>query len=435
MELLTLDPSFQPLNPVENYESLIWAERYYKYGDFEIRSSDISTLVNLLPRETYICLRDSTVPMIVETHKIVKPLRANPQIVITGRSFETVLERRGSINSVIDPYVGGSHTPWVIDASKEPDAAYLAMRTVLGDTARYQEESLILPLVDPAVTPLDAIPEVDLILPADYVNVPSVIEAPIWNNAVAYVVGNQVRYLGYIWKALENHTNIAPSTSVPTTWERLTSWMPYEIKPQNLYTTVLDLVNTRHRGLKAVRPEAEDPAKVGIEIYNGANLTGEGETGDPEHTVVFDVQFDQVDDATYLLSAQGSTNVGYIFGATGASTVLKTTAPEPGGLARRVLVLDESGDDSTAGATLEESMHIRHTRGLIELYKYNATVLFDGQVADQVAAGYNKNYFLGDILKLVGEYGISQNVRVAEFIRTEDATGEKAYPTFEAVDD
>lgn len=429
MEFITLDSSFQPQNLIENYESLIWAERYSVSGDFEIRSSDISSLVSLLPKESYVSLRDSNVPMMVENYKIIKPLRDKPQISITGRSMETVLERRGSVNSVLETYVGGTHTPWVIDASKEPDAAYLAMRMVLGDTSRYQDDSIILPLINPSVTPLDAIPEVDLILPLDYVHVPSSVEAPTWDSATAYIIGNQVRSIGYIWKALEDHTNIPPSISVPTTWERLTPWFPYEIKSQNLYATVLDLIHTRRRGLKAIRPEPGDPSKFGIEIYNGANLTGEGDTGDPEHVVVFDARFDQIDDATYLLSLQGSTNVGYVFGATGASIVLKTTAPEPSGLARRVLVLDESGDSAVS------TSDIRRTRGLIELYKYNATALFDGQVAEQVAEGYNRDYFLGDILKLVGEYGLSQNVRVVEFIRSEDSSGKKSYPTFEAVDD
>lgn len=427
MELYTLGPDFQPLNIVENYSSLIWTERYSKNGDFQISSSEIGHLTSLLPRETYVTLRDSTVPMIVETHKLVKPLRAKPEVVITGRSLETVLDRRGSVNQLLPSTI---RTAWMIDAVKESDAAYLAMRIVLGDIARTQGSTTVLPVTPAAVDPVrDPIPELNLVLPADYVDI---IIAGVWNSATAYTTGQQVRYIGFVWQAARNNTNVPPSSSVPADWTKLYAWQSYEIKPQNLYTTVVELINASRRGIKAVRPISGE-SQVDIEIYNGANLTGEGDTGDPNNVVVIDARFDQIDNATYLLSQQGSTNIGYVYGANGAQVVYKNTYADPGdepsGLQRRVLILDESSDSTTT------TTDIRKTRGLIELYKYNATAFFDGEVAKQIAAGYNRDYFLGDILKLVGELGLEQNVRVAEFIRTEDSSGEKAFPTFEAVDD
>lgn len=422
MELFSLDGSFQPLNLVENYESLIWTERYSKYGDFEIVSSNINELRSLLPTESCVSLRDSTVPMIVETHKLIKPIRDKSQVKITGRSYETVLERRGSVNALS---AAPKRVAWIKDAAKESDAAYLAIRDVIGDIARTQGAVTVLPARAPSVSPLDVIPQLDLRLPVDYYDV---VNVNAWSATINYATGDRVKYLGYIWQAIRFHINVTPSLTATTTWLQVSPWVSYEIKPQNLYTTVIELINTNRRGMKAVRP-VSGGNQVGIEIYNGANLTGEGVTGDPEHVENIDARFDQIDAATYLLSLQGSTNVAYVYGANGAQTVLKTTAPEPSGLARRVLVLDESGDSTTT------TTDIRRSRGLIELYKYNATALFDGEVAEQVAAGYNKDYFLGDIVKWVGEYGLSQKARVAEFIRTADATGEKAYPTFEAVDD
>lgn len=363
MELLTLNSAFQPEKIIENYESLIWTERYSRNGDFELTSSDIAGTINALPLESYVTLRDTTVPMVVEIHKIEKNIQGEARLTVKGRSFETVLERRVSANTLP---AGAARVPWLVDAEKESDAAYKAMRIVIGDFPRYQTGVEVLALTDPAVSPYDAIPEVDLILPADY------------------------------------------STLTTNT---------YEIKLADLYSTVIGLLDINRRGMKAVRPEVGDE-KIGIEIYNGADLTSD---------VVFDARFDQFDDTKYLLSNQGSMNVGYIYGANGSSQILKTAGPEPSGLVRRVLSLDETSD-STSNST-----EIRQTRGLIELYKYNATALFDGQIAIQVAAGYNTSYFLGDIINLTGEYGLSQIVRVAEFIRTSDANGEKSFPTFEAV--
>lgn len=367
MELMTLrSTDFQPVKLVENYDSLIWTERYWKNGDFQLVTSNVEEGLRLLPLESYVTLRESTVPMIVEIHKIEKDPQQAPKLTVIGRSFETVLERRASVKE-LDPDGEPPTETWTIQADKESDAAYQAMRVVLGDVNRFQGEIQVLSGVTPAVSPLDAIPEIDLTLPVDY------------------------------------------STGTTNT---------YEIKRGNLYNTVLDLVNIRHRGIKAVRPD-QNGSKVSIEIYNGADLSS---------FVLFDAKFDQFDKATYLLSKQSSTNVGYVYGPNGADVVLKTAAAEPSGLERRVLLVDEMGN-----ADINTS-DIRRSRGLVELYKYNQTALFDGEIAVQVAGGFNSLYFLGDIVKLNGEYGLSETVRVAEFIRSSDNSGTKAYPTFETVD-
>lgn len=359
MELLTLDGNFQPSELIENYGSLLWTERYSETGDFQLITNDVDRFVHDLPLESMVTLRESTVPMFVEVHKIEKKSGVAPVLTITGRSFESVLERRASAKFGVAPNF--PPMPWYELAAKGSDAAYIAIRKILGDVER-----LPLPAQVPQLSPNDALSMVDLTLPVDF--------------------------------------DILGADN-------------YEIKPGNLYTIVMELLTLNHHGIKAVRP-ALGTNKIGIEIYNGADLTNQ---------VVFDARFDQFDSSTYLLSYAGSANWAYVFSKTASQTVSKTTSPEPTGLDRRVLYLDVSSEDNTDTAT------VRNTRGLIELYKYNATALFDGQIAEQVAADYNDSYFLGDIIRLDGEYGLSENVRVAEFIRSDDNTGSKAYPTFEVV--
>lgn len=360
MELITLTSSFQPDKLIENYEAAIFTERYSTYGDFVITGGDIAGLIALLPRNSYISCTESSVPMIVEDYQIVKEKGKGPQIQITGRSFETVLDRRVSIKDAPP----APRATWTMTADKESDAAYKAMRMVLGDFPRYQSGVSVLGVQTPVVAE-DAIPEIDLTLPADY------------------------------------------STGTTNT---------YEIKPGDLYKTVIDLINANNHGLKSVRPTPGlGGTQAGIEIYNGADLTND---------VVFNARFDQFDKATYLLTDQGSKNVAYVYD-TASAVVLKTAAPEPTGLARRVLLVDDSTESVTAAS--------RTARGLVELYKYNALALFDGEISDQVAAGYNSQYYLGDIIRFDGEYITSQNVRVVEFIRSSDSSGTKAYPTFQTV--
>ena len=417
MDLATINPvTLQPDVLIENYASLIWTERYSKNGDFELKSNDIAAMKALLPLETMVTLRDSTVPMMVEIHKIEKPKNAAPVLTVTGRSFETVLDRRASARTVM----GSTKTPWMLPASKESDAAFRAMRIVLGDVAQIQAGIQVCSIVPAAVDAVrDPIPELHLILPADY-------QTAAWSATITYSLGDLVGVGTTIYRATALGSNLnKPPASEPTYWDTLAtgasgSWgasVNYEIPSQDLYSAVMNLITANYHGLKAVRP-SPGSSTIGIEIYNGADLTND---------IQFDARFDQIDSATYLLSKQGSTNVAYVYGQSGSSRVLKTAAPEPSGLERRVLLLDETGDAASS------SVDVQNTRGLIELYNRNVTALFDGQIADYIAVGYNTEYFLGDVIQLVGDYGLYENVRVAEFIRTSDSTGEKAYPTFEVV--
>jgi hypothetical protein len=378
MELFTLNSEYQLADLVERYGSLIWTERYSKAGDFQLVTTDVERMLKLLPLESLISLRESTVPMVVEVHKIEKSITGAPVLTVTGRSFDSVLERRVSILvNTQDNGVTWKLRTWITPAMSSSDAAYLTIRRTIGDlVVRGTGGQTQLGIQSPWVSPYDTLPMVDLPLPADFVYV-------------------------------------EPTDTTPN--------RQFEIKPGNLYEVAMELITSNHHGLKSVRPIPGEN-KIAIEIYNGADLT---------NTVVFDAKFDQFDGAMYLLSKAGSTNWGYVVSKTTFQQVPKTLVtpetPEPESLDRRVLFVNISGED------VVDTVDVRRTRGLIELYKYNATALFDGQIAEQVAAGYNKDYFLGDIIRLDGEYGLSENVRVSEFIRSDDNTGSKAYPTFEVI--
>jgi hypothetical protein len=373
MELLTLDSNYRPYELVERYGSLVWTERYSTVGDFQLVTTDVERMLKLLPLESLVTLRESTVPMLVELHKIEKGLTGAPTLTITGRSFESVLERRAAvkIDGSFDDEVPPPRELWLEQTRTPSDAAYNAIRQIIGDSETRDHllpPYLLAPLGPqlPIVTLEDAMPMVNLTLPADY----------------------------------DRSDDDAQD---------------YEIKPGDLYSAVKELLAANHHGLKAVRP-AHGDSKISIEIYNGADLTNE---------VVFDARFDQFENSTYLLSFAGSANMAYVFTSSDSERVPKTQATEPEGLDRRVLYLDASSD---AGVD-------KRTRGLIELYKNNVTALYDGKLSEQLETGYNNDYFLGDIIRLDGEYGLSETVRIAEFIRSEDSTGNKAYPTFEVITD
>src|ERR1700754_2736334 len=161
----TLTGDFQPIKMVERYESLIWTERYSSSGDFVLTTSNIEETLNLLPLESVVTIRESTVPMVVEVHKLSKPMRDVPRLEVRGRTCETWLERRAAALTL----AGTSfEDPWEMSAATASDAAYKAMRWILGDVERFQGLTSVLAAVSPALSALDAIPQANLPLPLDY---------------------------------------------------------------------------------------------------------------------------------------------------------------------------------------------------------------------------------------------------------------------------
>lgn len=356
MELSVLDSQFRRSKPIENWNSLAWTERYNKYGDFELVSNHISQIMTLLPvpgpfdPPVLVALGESDVPMVVETRKLEKPKNGTSQIVVTGRSFETVLNQRVTIRAITS---GEPRIEWNIEASSAAIAAYTAAKTIV---------------VDGAATPLDVIPEINLL------------------NAVTATGTNE----------------------------------KFPVEPKKLYDWMLETLALDEAGIRSTLPIPGVDNRIAVTIYKGE---------DKRQDVVFDVALEQMDETAYLLSSVGYENV--MITSTTHGMEMSHTGVNPSGLARRVDYQDISEEVTLVpGADLT---NLTINKGKVALADRLPTALFSGGVAAEVGQAYDNRYFLGDIVKLSGEYGLSQDARVVEFIRTQDQTGIKSYPTFEAV--
>ena len=354
MEISVCDASFRRNRILEGWNSLVWTERHSINGDFELVSNNISEQMTMLPLgedtdpPTVVMIADSDVPMVVESHKLERPKNGPPQIVTSGRSFETVMDRRVTIRDVTP---GIKRVEWAIEAQNAALAAYTAAKTIIEDGE---------------ATALDIIPEINLL--------------------------NGVSDVGVVQK--------------------------YPVEPKELYAWMIETLALGKYGLKSIQ-DNEFPGEITVQTYKGV---------DRRTTVVFDVALDQMEEAAYLLSKIGYKNV--MITATANGMEFSTTGTNPSGLARRVDFQDLSSE-----VTLPPGVDLTNltiNKGKVALADRLPTALFSGGVAASIGEGYNNTYFLGDIVKLQGEYGLSQDARVAEFVRTHDNTGVKAYPTFEA---
>ena len=90
MELIVL----KMLSVLDTFESLIWTERYSAYGDFEVYTSINDSVLEILKDDYYLWLKESDQTMIVEDRKIESDAENGNHFTVTGRSLESILERR-----------------------------------------------------------------------------------------------------------------------------------------------------------------------------------------------------------------------------------------------------------------------------------------------------------------------------------------------------
>ena len=69
-------------------------------------------------------------------------------------------------------------------------------------------------------------------------------------------------------------------------------------------------------------------------------------------------------------------------------------------------------------------------RGLENLAENVLTKSFEGKVETTRMYRYGEDFFLGDMVQIVNEYGIEGTARVTEFIRSQSKEGLDSYPTF-----
>lgn len=94
MDLIVLNKNLDAVSVVDTYESFIWTDRYYAYGDFELYESMTEKLLDSLQQDFYIQNRDSDHVMIIEKIQIQSDTENGNHATITGRSLESILERR-----------------------------------------------------------------------------------------------------------------------------------------------------------------------------------------------------------------------------------------------------------------------------------------------------------------------------------------------------
>lgn len=94
MEVDLLNSSFQRIHVLDTFSSLIWTDRYWLCGDFELKTPPTETVLTKLASTKYLKIKESEHHMVFEDSNLTFDIDEGPSLLLTGRSLESILDRR-----------------------------------------------------------------------------------------------------------------------------------------------------------------------------------------------------------------------------------------------------------------------------------------------------------------------------------------------------
>lgn len=101
MDLTVLNKDFIAVMIFDSFESIIWTDRYFEAGDFEIYIPASKDLLNTIKKGYYLINNESEHAMVIESFEINTDSENGNKLIIRGRSLESILDRRIVWNQTI----------------------------------------------------------------------------------------------------------------------------------------------------------------------------------------------------------------------------------------------------------------------------------------------------------------------------------------------
>ncbi len=348
---------------INNWDRASWVERYRDPGEFEIAGRLSSGLREFLPLGTLISHTNTLEVMIVENHQVTEETDVDPEITITGRSFECYLEQR----------VVGQNQNWTTPPANVPNY------TLTADYTWFQAIQLVNDHI--ALGPALADDVLDYVVSDTFITGTGVNEART-------------------------------------------------IKRGNVHQRLIELLEIDDLGVKISRAHTFDEPFPGlytiIQIYNGE---------DRRDLVRFSAQTGDITTADYLWSDKKFKNAALVSGKFVETMVYGTET----GYERRVMLVDANDIDGSlqdipTGTDLTDIREVMAVRGRQALTAQKRIVLSRADISENASYQYRKDYNVGDIVTIDGNFGESMPMRVVEYAEIVDENGQSGQPTLSVLE-
>lgn len=393
MDFTTLSPTFLAQDPVDEFISAIWTERYTKHGDCQLVLGATAKNIEMLREGTYLGLRGTKEVMQIETQSI-----EDKKLTVVGNTLdEAVLSER---------YVWAQNPEYTGATGQEANTRIADYNDSTRKPGEFMSNLVYIFVINPtAFDTAHAAASLD------------------WDDERIFELS-----LGDI--------------DASGTVQRLTA-------PTGPLYAALEQLGEKNAVGFSLYLHSADPVtgfQLKFKTYKGLDRTSAQSTNP---LVRLTPELDGISDIKEVRSIANFKNVVYVYyDGVIHKYLLDPSAPEPEGLERRVLVTDAEGEppgrkegwrDPMFGGgkytyvdPAELSAYLdQNAKDALANHNYIRSI--DGKTSPISDYQFGIDYGLGDIIELEGLTGEVAKAQITEYIRSQDKNGEKSYPTISVV--
>jgi hypothetical protein len=152
--------------------------------------------------------------------------------------------------------------------------------------------------------------------------------------------------------------------------------------------------------------------------------------------VVFSNEFDNLLTTDYSYNKTNYKNVAVVAGEGEGLDRRRAIVGDASGLDRYELYVDSRNSSSNDGEITDAEytkLLTEEGHDTLQADENTITEIIEGTVEPLVNYIFGEDYFLGDVVEVINEYGIETTPRITEIIESEDDTGSSTIPTFSSL--
>jgi hypothetical protein len=388
MDLYTLTDQFLAKDVIDEFVSAIWTERYSAAGDVQLLVPATSENLEKLTPGTFLALRGTKEVMLIETQSIEENL-----MTVVGSTLLNFLNQRMA---------------WFRNPDPSPEPATDKVKDHSDETRK----------------------------PGEFIS--NVVDRMVIHPLTLSLNFASINF-DWAYETIEHL--VLGSVDTSGIVKRLT----IPIGP--LYDGIAHIAQQEGIGISLYLDSAtiDTGYVLKFDTYQGRDHT----TGSAYPLVRLVPDLDTLSDIKEVRSNAIYKNVVYVYYKGEVSVhYAEPTLPKPEGFERRVMVTDAEGEPVGRKITVYQGLTYRHEYEYVgpeelllfreqhakdALANHNYIQAIDGQTSPHSDYKYGVDYGLGDIIELQGITGLISKARVTEYIRSQDKSGEREYPTISVI--
>ena len=390
MEIYVLDRLYNQVGIIDGFTSFIWAKRYTQFGDCELYISATRENIDLLKRGNFI-LRSDDNDMIcrINNVELETNLETGDFLIVKGEDCRAILNQRivwkqTNFKGQAGTFIGRLLDQNIIEPTNRVRAIHnFNRRAWSGFVDNIDIQTTYDPVGD------------------------KIIEVCQMFNYGSRVIWENDEFVFELYKGTDRSygQDVNPYVVFSPNFENLISTR-YTMDSTGYYS--IALVGGAGEGSNRISATAQIGDYVGIdrfEMFVDAN----------------DVSNEMTYEDLIALYPNGTI-------ATESDKVYYSVSGV------KIATLDSASKPTQAVLESAPYNEMLVERGRERLAETGIVVTFDGEVEPNYSFQFGKDYFLGDIVTVMNEYGIEANARITEVVESFDETGHSIIPTFEYIE-